>query len=348
MNVYEAGQLRISKAFDAFGYVYVSFSGGKDSGVLLNMVAAEAKRRGIRFGIFHMDYECQYQMTTDYVAATLDSFADVADIYHVCVPFKVTTCTSMYQSYWRPWEESKRNIWVRPMPERALSGFPFFRETQWDYDFQVAFGAWLANEKRCSVCCMVGIRTQESLNRWRAIFSDRNYKNHNGWRWTKDMENGVVNAYPIYDFTTEDVWIANARNGWSYNHLYDLYYQAGVNIDQMRVASPFISEGQESLKLYRVIEPPGKIKPGNGSEFRNGTTARGGMIPNRDILGAIYTSVPCHRQRENATLPNLKHQSDSGVSAEDACQMAPLPSCVLQALISKWRINQIMPLTKSL
>lgn len=281
MNVYEAGQLRISKAFDAFGYVYVSFSGGKDSGVLLNMVAAEAKRRGIRFGIFHMDYECQYQMTTDYVAATLDSFADVADIYHVCVPFKVTTCTSMYQSYWRPWEESKRNIWVRPMPERALSGFPFFRETQWDYDFQVAFGAWLANEKRCSVCCMVGIRTQESLNRWRAIFSDRNYKNHNGWRWTKDMENGVVNAYPIYDFTTEDVWIANARNGWSYNHLYDLYYQAGVNIDQMRVASPFISEGQESLKLYRVIEPHtwGKlVSRVNGVNFTGiygGTTAMG-------------------------------------------------------------------------
>ena len=95
------------------------------------------------------------------------------------------------------------------------------------------------------------------------------------------MENGVVNAYPIYDFTTEDVWIANARNGWHYNHLYDLYYMAGVNIDQMRVASPFISEGQESLKLYRVIEPHtwGKlVSRVNGVNFTGiygGTTAMG-------------------------------------------------------------------------
>ena len=73
MNVYEAAQLRISKAFDAFGYVYVSFSGGKDSGVLLNMVAAEAVKRERHFGIFHMDYECQCEMTTEYVATTRPS-----------------------------------------------------------------------------------------------------------------------------------------------------------------------------------------------------------------------------------------------------------------------------------
>lgn len=281
MNVYEAAKRRIAKAFTHFGYVYVSFSGGKDSGVLLNMVAAEAKRRGRRFGIFHMDYECQYEMTTEYVAETLKSFADVADIYHVCVPFKVTTCTSMFQSYWRPWDPTKRGIWVRERPQGSYISFPFLRSNMWDYDFQVAFGAWLAKEKQCPVCCMVGIRTQESLNRWRAIFSDRNYKNYDGWRWTKDMENGVVNAYPIYDFTTEDVWIANAKNGWRYNHLYDLYYMAGVNIDQMRVASPFISEGQESLKLYRVIEPHtwGKlVSRVNGVNFTGiygGTTAMG-------------------------------------------------------------------------
>lgn len=281
MNVYEAAQVRIAKAFDAFGYVYVSFSGGKDSGVLLNMVADEAKRRKVRFGIFHIDYECQYEMTTQYVADTLSSMSDFADIYHVCVPFKVTTCTSMFQSYWRPWDKTKQDIWVRPMPDDAITDFDFFKENQWDYDFQVAFGEWIAKRRKCSVCCMVGIRTQESLNRWRAIFSDRNYKNYQGWRWTKDMENGVVNAYPIYDFTTEDVWIANAKNGWQYNHLYDLYYMAGVGIDQMRVASPFISEGQEALKLYRVIEPHtwGKlVSRVNGVNFTGiygGTTAMG-------------------------------------------------------------------------
>ena len=37
LNVYEATQRRLKIIFDYFDYVYVSFSGGKDSGVLLNL-----------------------------------------------------------------------------------------------------------------------------------------------------------------------------------------------------------------------------------------------------------------------------------------------------------------------
>lgn len=87
MNVYEAALKRINIIFDNFKYVYVSFSGGKDSGVLLELCAQVARERGIRFGIFHMDYEAQYTMTTEYVIRTLDRFKGVADIYHACVPF---------------------------------------------------------------------------------------------------------------------------------------------------------------------------------------------------------------------------------------------------------------------
>ena len=35
LNVYEAVQVRLDKIFSDFDNVYVSFSGGKDSGVLL-------------------------------------------------------------------------------------------------------------------------------------------------------------------------------------------------------------------------------------------------------------------------------------------------------------------------
>ena len=37
LNVYEAAMWRLKILFDHFDYVYVSFSGGKDSGVLLNL-----------------------------------------------------------------------------------------------------------------------------------------------------------------------------------------------------------------------------------------------------------------------------------------------------------------------
>ena len=42
-----------------------------------------------------------------------------------------------------------------------------------------------------------------------------------------------VAAYPIYDWTVEDIWTYNGKFEKSYNHLYDLYYQAGMTIDQL-------------------------------------------------------------------------------------------------------------------
>ena len=91
----------------------------------------------------------------------------------------------------------------------------------------------------------------------------------------------MYNAYPIYDWVTEDIWIANNRFGWSYNKLYDLFHMSGISIDKMRVASPFHSAAQGSLHLYRTIEPNtwGKlISRVNGVNFTGiygGTTAMG-------------------------------------------------------------------------
>ena len=126
----------------------------------------------------------------------------------------------------------------------------------------------------------MGIRTQESLNRWRAIHKDRDSRLDN-LEYSKKVADNIYNFYPIYDWKTEDIWVANARFQFNYNKLYDLYYQAGVPLNSMRVASPFISEGQESLKLYKVIEPHtwGKlVSRVNGVNFTGlygGTTATG-------------------------------------------------------------------------
>lgn len=282
MNVYEAARKRIEWCLSEFDYCYVSFSGGKDSGVLLEMTAEVAASMGKRWGIFHMDYEAQYQMTTDYVYDTIERYKDVADIYHVCVPFKVQTCTSMLQDHWRPWDAEMRHLWVRKMPEWAMTvdKFPFYRKNQWDYDFQERFGEWLC-ESHGNVCCFVGIRTGESLNRWRTIHAEReNRRNYKGRKWTTIMMK-CVSAYPIYDFQLEDVWTANARNGWKYNKIYDMLYLAGVPLHKMRVASPFIDSGQESLKLYKVIDPDtwgrmvGRVNGVNFAGLYGGTTVMG-------------------------------------------------------------------------
>ena len=62
LNVYDAVQERLKLVFENFDYVYVSFSGGKDSGVLLNLCVEYMRRNlpGKKLGVLHLDYEAQY------------------------------------------------------------------------------------------------------------------------------------------------------------------------------------------------------------------------------------------------------------------------------------------------
>lgn len=259
-NVYELARQRIELLFREFDTIYVSFSGGKDSGVMLNLCIQHIRENNLKrkIGVFYMDYEIQYGETARYIDRTLRANSDILEAYHVCVPFKVTTCTSMYQTYWRPWDEDCREFWVRTMPEGCYrkEDFPFYSPEIWDSEFYILFARWYHLQKNAKkTCCLVGIRTQESLHRWRTIYSNKRHNMYRNLKWTRQIADGVYNAYTIHDWQTTDVWTANGRFSWDYNRLYDLYYQAGVPLEKQRVASPFLLAAQESLHLYRAIDP---------------------------------------------------------------------------------------------
>jgi predicted phosphoadenosine phosphosulfate sulfurtransferase len=287
-NVHTITQERLDIIFNEFDNIYVSFSGGKDSGILLNLCIDYIRKNNLKrkIGLFHIDYEAQYQMTTDYVDKMYSENSDILDYYRVCLPISAQCSTSMSQDHWTPWDEDNKDIWVRDLPVNSINmsnhTFDFFKKGMWDYTLQEEFSTWIHKEKKATkTLCLVGIRTQESLNRWRAIHSDKNYKKYNNINWTKKMADDVYNGYPIFDWITEDVWTANYKFDWSYNKLYDIFWQAGLTIHQMRVASPFNDYASASLKMFKVIEPNtwGKlISRVNGVNFTGiygGTTAMG-------------------------------------------------------------------------
>ncbi len=285
MNVYDALIQRLDFVFSEFDKVVVSFSGGKDSGVLLSITMDYARRTGNlgRLAVYHMDYEAQYTKTTEYVDRVFDALPAEVEGFRVCLPIKAQCSTSMFQAYWQPWKMSEKSIWCRPMPTKHVineNNFPWnFDYEISDYDFNIKFGKAVYPGKK--VCFLVGIRTQESLNRWRTMnrrFAVNEYK---GARYTTIITDNLVNAYPLFDWTVEDVWTANARFGYDYNKVYDLMYLAGVPLAKMRVASPFNDCAQDALKLYKVLEPDtwgllvGRVNGVNFTGLYGGTTAMG-------------------------------------------------------------------------
>lgn len=285
MNVYEALIKRLDFVFSEFDKVVVSFSGGKDSGVLLSITMDYAKRTGNlgRLAVYHMDYEAQYTKTTEYVDRVFNSLPDGVDGYRVCLPVKAQCSTSMFQAYWQPWKLSDKAIWCRPMPTKYVineDNFPWdFDYEISDYEFNIEFGKAVYPNKK--VCFLIGIRTQESLNRWRTMNRRMAVNEYKGRNYTTVITDKLVNAYPLFDWAVEDVWTANARFGYDYNKVYDLMYLAGVPLSKMRVASPFNDCAQDALKLYKVLEPDtwgllvGRVNGVNFTGLYGGTTAMG-------------------------------------------------------------------------
>ncbi len=261
-NVYEALQERLDYIFKEFDNIYISFSGGKDSGLLLNLVLdfQEQFYPDKTIGVFHQDFEAQYTVTTEYIERTFDNIKDKVEPYWVCLPMATRTALSSYEMFWYPWDDEKEEAWIRKMPDKEyvinLSNNPIstYKYKMHQEDLAKQFGRWyrLSHGNKKTVC-LLGLRAEESLQRYSG-FLNKKY-GYKGECWISQQFKDVWCASPLYDWAVNDIWHAHYKFNYDYNRLYDLYYMAGLTVSQMRVASPFNDYSKDSLNLYRVIDP---------------------------------------------------------------------------------------------
>lgn len=254
MNVLDAARQRIAWTFDTFPRIYVSFSGGKDSTVMLHLVMDEAIKRGRKVGLLFLDWECQFSLTVDHVREMFDLYRDHIEPCWVALPIRTWNGCSQHEPEWTAWDPAKHDLWVRQPDTLSITDpdtFPFYQPSMMFEEFMPAFGHWYAQGQLCA--CFIGLRTGESLNRWRTIaghgmkFEGRNWAN-----WTGET---TYNVYPIYDWQTADDWTYYSKSGKPYNRLYDRMHQAGLSIHQMRIDEPFGDTQRKGLWLYQVVEP---------------------------------------------------------------------------------------------
>ncbi len=261
-DVYEALQQRLEYLFEEFDNIYISFSGGKDSGLLLNLTLDFQKKfyPEKKIGVFHQDFEAQYTVTTEYIERTFERLKGEAELYWVCLPMATRTALSSYEMFWYPWDDTKKEAWVREMPEHEyvinLKNNPMttYRYRMHQEDLAKQFGRWyrISHENKKTVC-LLGMRADESLQRYSG-FVNKKY-GYKGECWISRQFKNMWCASPLYDWSLEDVWHANYLFEYDYNRLYDLYHMAGLKVSQMRVASPFNDYSRDSLNLYRVLDP---------------------------------------------------------------------------------------------
>jgi predicted phosphoadenosine phosphosulfate sulfurtransferase len=245
-NVYEAALERIRWVFDEFPNIIVSFSGGKDSTVTLNLALQVARERGrLPLKVMFLDQEAEFQATIDYVHAVMEH-PDV-EPWWFQMPLRIFNSASQSQEWLNCWHEGE--AWMRERVPYAKTenryGTDRFHELFRriiDVEFDGKPAAYLA-----------GVRGEESPSRMIGLTQALTYK-HVTWGKILNRAQDHYTFYPIYDWSYTDVWKAIHDNGWLYNVIYDEFYRFGIAPRDMRVSNIHHETAYKDLYFLQELE----------------------------------------------------------------------------------------------
>lgn len=256
ISVLEAARQRIKFIFDTIPHPYVSLSGGKDSTLMLHLVMEEAAKRNQKIGVLILDLEAQYKDTVTNLEALVEMYKEHIDLHWVCAEIVLRNATSVFEPKWLCWDRNKESQWVRQKPKYAsdLSQYDFYQPGMEFEEFVPLFGEWYGGEE--TSCAFVGIRADESLNRYKTVAVFNKTETLAGNSWTTKMSNTCYNAYPIYDWKASDLWKYHSMfPDKPHNKVYDKMQMAGVPIKHQRLCQPYGDTQRRGLWLYSVLEP---------------------------------------------------------------------------------------------
>lgn len=245
IDVVEAAERRIINVFSNGLPVYMSFSGGKDSLALGQLVFSLIQRGQIKpemLTVQFVDEEAIFPCIEKTVMEWRRKFMLVgASFDWLCVEVKHFNCFNdlSEEETFICWDSEKETVWVRRPPSFAIRNHPLLRPRKDSYqDFMPRF---------CSDgITITGVRAAESVQRLQYMARLN--------MGTGSMT-GRHQIYPVYDWKTNDVWLYLHDQEVEIPEIYLYLWQSGTTKGQLRVSQFFSADTACSLVRLNEYYP---------------------------------------------------------------------------------------------
>lgn len=246
MDVVTATKIRIKNAFSNGVKVYFSFSGGKDSLVLADIILKLIKAGEIDpklLTVIFIDEEAIYTSVEETVLEWRKKFLLAgAQFQWWCVEVKHFSAYNQLtadESY-TCWDHTKKDVWVRQPPPFAIRNHPQLKPGIDNYQ------SFLPKVTGDGIM-LVGVRASESVQRLRYMAALN--------LGAGSSITGKNMIYPMYDWKTTDVWLYLRDNHIDIPIIYLWLYQVGINRNQLRISQFFSVDCVGSLIHIAKYEP---------------------------------------------------------------------------------------------
>lgn len=245
IDVVKAAEIRIKNVFRNGLPVFFSFSGGKDSLCVAQLIVNLANRGEIdirQLTVQFIDEEAIFQCMEEMTKKWRRKFMMMgAKFEWFCIEVKHFNCFNALSNdeTFICWDSTKQDVWVRRPPAFAIRTHKLLRPRIDAYqDFLPRTCA--------SGITLVGIRTAESLQRLQNIAA----MTQAGKTMTNKRQ-----VFPIYDWTNNDVWLYLKQEKVDIPEIYLFLWQSGSSKQQLRVSQFFSVDTARSLVKMNEYYP---------------------------------------------------------------------------------------------